>query len=234
MAPLESPADVKASAGDASAVISWNASPEASSYQIKRSTVHGSPYTVIADQVKDVRYEDSGLENRTAYYYVVSAHNGTASSANSEAVRVIPFPANTTPPPGDLRLNPAKDRVKLSWSAVEGAVAYEVTRSDSEAKKGVIASDLRLPGFVDTDVVTGKTYYYSVQSVNENGPGVGSYSKGATPASVIVVAKDGTGMFTSVQAAVDSIPESNTDRTIIFIRNGIYEEQVTVRKRSMP
>ena len=136
VAPLESPADVKASAGDASAVISWNASPEASSYQIKRSTVHGGPYTVIADQVKDVRYEDSGLENGTAYYYVVSAHNGTASSANSEAVRVIPFPANTTPPPGDLRLNPAKDRVKLSWSAVEGAVAYEVTRSDSEAKKG--------------------------------------------------------------------------------------------------
>ena len=63
VAPLESPADVKASAGDASAVISWNASPEASSYQIKRSTVHGGPYTVIADQVKDVRYEDSGLEN---------------------------------------------------------------------------------------------------------------------------------------------------------------------------
>ena len=37
-------------------------------------------------------------------------------------------------------------------------------------------------------------------------------------------------MFTSVQAAVDSIPEGNTDRTIIFIRNGIYEEQVTVPK----
>lgn len=55
VAPLESPAGVNASAADASAVISWNALPEASSYQIKRSTVQGGPYTVIADQVKDVR-----------------------------------------------------------------------------------------------------------------------------------------------------------------------------------
>ncbi|WP_181469964.1 pectinesterase family protein [Paenibacillus sp. MDMC362] len=231
VAPLESPAGVKASAGDASAVISWNASPEASSYQIKRSTVHGGPYTVIADQVKDVRYEDSGLENGRAYYYVVSAHNRAASSANSEAVRVIPFPANTAPPPGDLRLNPAKDRVKLSWSAVGGAASYQITRSEARNEEGkVIASDLRQPGFIDTDVVTGKTYYYSVRSVNGNGPGVGSDPQGATPASVIVVAKDGTGMFTSVQAAVDSIPDGNTDRTIIYIRNGIYEEQVTVPK----
>lgn len=231
VAPLESPADVKASAGDASAVITWNASPEASSYKIKRSTVQDGPYTVIADQVKDVRYEDSGLENGTAYYYVVSAHNGTASSAHSEAVRVIPFPANTAPPPADLRLNPAKDRVKLSWSAVEGAASYQITRSESRNEEGkVIASDLRQPGFIDTDVVTGKTYYYSVRSVNGNGPGVGSDPQGATPASVIVVAKDGTGMFTSVQAAVDSIPDGNTDRTIIYIRNGIYEEQVTVPK----
>ncbi|WP_397376702.1 pectinesterase family protein [Paenibacillus sp. p3-SID867] len=231
LAPLESPADVKASAGDASAVISWNASHDASSYQIKRSTVHGGPYKVIADQVKDIRYEDSGLENGTAYYYVVSAHNGIASSMNTEAVRVMPFPANTTPPPGDLRLNPAKDHVKLSWSGVEGAASYQIRRSESRSEAGsVIASDWRQPGFIDTDVVTGKTYYYSVQSVNENGPGAGSDPQGATPAFVIVVAKDGTGMFTSVQAAVDSIPEGNTARTIIYIRNGIYEEQVTVPK----
>ncbi|WP_343045050.1 pectinesterase family protein [Paenibacillus lemnae] len=228
-APLPAPEGITGSAGDASAVISWHAAGNASSYQVKRSTSNGGPYTVIADQVTDTRYEDSGLENGKVYYYVVSAKDSTASSANSNAVRVIPYPASSVPAPDQLQLSPGKDHVKLSWPAVEGASSYQVQRSESrDGASRVIASDLNRPEFTDTDVVTGKTYYYSVQSVNENGPGVGSYPQGASPAKIIVVAKDGTGMFSSVQAAVDSIPEGNKDRTIIYIRSGIYEEQVTV------
>ncbi|WP_224721618.1 pectinesterase family protein [Paenibacillus vietnamensis] len=231
VAPLQSPQGAKASPGDASAFISWNAAADASSYRVMRSTTNGGPYTVVADQVTGLSYEDSGLENGTAYYYVVSAHNETSSSANSYSVQVIPYPANTVQAPTDLQLSAAEDRVELSWSAVEGASSYQIKRSKSRSGEGaVIVTDLRQPEFTDTDVETGKTYYYSVQSVNKNGPGVGSYPRGATPAEVIVVAKDGTGMFASVQAAVDSIPEGNTDRKVIYIRNGIYEEQVTVPK----
>ncbi len=46
----------------------------------------------------------------------------------------------------------------------------------------------------------------------------------------IIVAKDGTGNFTTIQAAVNSLTDSAaTDRTI-FIKNGTYEEQVYVGK----
>ncbi|MBD2867093.1 pectinesterase family protein [Paenibacillus arenilitoris] len=228
-APLPSPAKVKAIAGDASAVITWAAASGASGYKVKRSTTSGGPYTVVADQVKGTRYRDKGLANGEVYYYVVSAHRGTASSANSDSVRVIPYPANTVPAPAAIRLSAFEDRVELSWPKVKGASSYQVMRSETRNGAGsVIASGLRKPAYTDTDADTGQTYYYSVQSVNKNGPGVGSYPQGATPAAVIVVAKDGTGMFASVQAAVDAIPEGNTDRTIIYIRKGIYEEQVTV------
>ena len=44
----------------------------------------------------------------------------------------------------------------------------------------------------------------------------------------IVVAQDGTGDVTSVQAAVDAVPENNTDLVEIYIRNGIYKEVVTI------
>ncbi len=44
----------------------------------------------------------------------------------------------------------------------------------------------------------------------------------------LVVAQDGTGNFKSVQAAIDSIPKSNTERVVIFIRNGTYNEHLRI------
>lgn len=44
----------------------------------------------------------------------------------------------------------------------------------------------------------------------------------------IVVAQDGSGDYTSVQAAVDAVPNNNADPVEIYIRNGIYKEVVNV------
>ncbi|KAH7428014.1 hypothetical protein KP509_10G071400 [Ceratopteris richardii] len=46
----------------------------------------------------------------------------------------------------------------------------------------------------------------------------------------IVVAKDGSGQFTTVQAAVNSVPKGNKNRIIISIKPGIYKEKVKVDK----
>ncbi|KAH7428010.1 hypothetical protein KP509_10G071200 [Ceratopteris richardii] len=46
----------------------------------------------------------------------------------------------------------------------------------------------------------------------------------------IIVAKDGSGHFKTVQAAVNSIPKSNKKRIIISIKAGIYKEKVKVDK----
>lgn len=42
----------------------------------------------------------------------------------------------------------------------------------------------------------------------------------------LTVAADGTGNFTTVQSAIDSVPKGNTERTVIFIRNGTYREKI--------
>lgn len=44
----------------------------------------------------------------------------------------------------------------------------------------------------------------------------------------ITVAKDGSGDYETVQAAIDAVPENNTDPVTIFIKNGIYKEVVTI------
>ena len=48
----------------------------------------------------------------------------------------------------------------------------------------------------------------------------------------LVVAVDGSGDFATVQAAVDSVPEGNTQRLVILVRAGVYEEQVLIHNRS--
>jgi pectin methylesterase-like acyl-CoA thioesterase len=48
----------------------------------------------------------------------------------------------------------------------------------------------------------------------------------------VVVAADGTGDFSTVQGAVDFVPDNPPKRVTIFIRNGNYEEIVFFRKKA--
>ena len=44
----------------------------------------------------------------------------------------------------------------------------------------------------------------------------------------IVVAKDGTGNYTTVQAAINSVPNNSATRTTIYIKNGTYKEKMNI------
>ena len=46
----------------------------------------------------------------------------------------------------------------------------------------------------------------------------------------LVVAGDGSGDYTGLQAAVDAVPEGNRQRTDILIRKGVYDEKVVVHR----
>lgn len=65
--------------------LSWNAVPSATSYNIKRSTTSGGPYTTIAT-TSAITYTDSTVSIGTTYYYVVSTIvSGTESTNSNEA-----------------------------------------------------------------------------------------------------------------------------------------------------
>lgn len=50
----------------------------------------------------------------------------------------------------------------------------------------------------------------------------------APAATVLTVAKDGSGRFTSVQKAVDAVPAGNTSRVVIRVAPGVYRETVKI------
>lgn len=64
--------------------LSWAGSAYAQSYNVKRSTTSGGPYTTLGKVDGDsLFYVDPGLTVGTTYYYVVSANNPDGESANS-------------------------------------------------------------------------------------------------------------------------------------------------------
>jgi regulation of enolase protein 1 (concanavalin A-like superfamily) len=69
--------------------VSWSASSGATSYNVKRSTTSGGPYTTIASPT-GTSYNDTAVSNGTTYYYVVSAAKTGVESANSTQVSAMP------------------------------------------------------------------------------------------------------------------------------------------------
>ena len=63
-------------------VVSWNATPGAISYNLKRSTNSGGPYTLITNLALPT-FTDTNVSPDVIYYYVVSAVNGGGETTNS-------------------------------------------------------------------------------------------------------------------------------------------------------
>ena len=89
-APPDMPTNVTAGAGDKQVTLRWSAADGATSYRVKRSTTAGGPYTTVASNIKSLQFTDTGLNNGTTYYYVVSAVNLIGESANSVEVSGAP------------------------------------------------------------------------------------------------------------------------------------------------
>ena len=90
IAPPDAPSGLTAVAGDRQVTLAWSSALGATSYDLKRSTVSGGPYTVIGTGLKTARYTDTAVVNGTTYYYVVSARNALGDSGDSNEASATP------------------------------------------------------------------------------------------------------------------------------------------------
>lgn len=88
--PPAAPTGLTATAGKRKVTLTWNASAGATSYNVKRGTTSGGPYTTIATGVTATTFTNSNLTSGVTYYYVVSAVNAAGESPNSAEVSARP------------------------------------------------------------------------------------------------------------------------------------------------
>lgn len=65
--------------------LAWSAASGASSYTVKRSTISGGPYDILATGHLTNSFSDFSVNPRVTYYYVVHAVNGGGVSTSPEA-----------------------------------------------------------------------------------------------------------------------------------------------------
>ncbi|CAG7644431.1 pectate lyase [Paenibacillus allorhizosphaerae] len=230
VAPFAAPSGLKAAAGHNRVTLSWDPAAGAVSYTVKRSSVSGGPYTIVASGVTVPGYTDTAVSDGTAYYYTVSAESGQTESMNAKQVRAIPsdIPSGAPSAPTGGKISAAPSRVSLSWDAVSGASGYIVKRAAAyDGPYGTLAVTAGT-AYSDTGVTNGTTYYYIVTASIAGGESEGTQPLIATPSQVIVVAQDGAGDYVKIQDAINAIPSNNKTRIVIYIRNGFYKEKLVV------
>ncbi|MDE3099724.1 MAG: fibronectin type III domain-containing protein [Verrucomicrobiota bacterium] len=179
--PPAAPSGLISVSGDSQVALNWTASSGASSYNVKRSTVSGGPYTTIASGVTSTAYTDTSVVNGTTYYYVVSAVNSAGESPNSSEVSATPQAAQVPAAPTGLTAKGAKRKIGLSWNASSGATSYNVKRSNvSGGPYTTITAGVTTTGYTDSGIKSGTTYYYVVSALNAVGESPNSSEASAT------------------------------------------------------
>ena len=156
---------VKAAVSSPSSVkLSWSSVSGCSGYEIRRSTVAGSSYTVVKT-VTGKSYTDSNLTPNITYYYQVVAYrkagSGKVYSTPCAPVSAKPVFGSVTNPKA---VRSSAGKIKLTWSAVsrrKGYVIYRSTNPDSGFVKIKLTTST---SFTDSGLTVGVTYYYKIQA----------------------------------------------------------------------
>lgn len=105
------PSGVTATAANGQVNLVWIAVSGATSYNVKRGTATGGPYTTVSSPIT-ASFNDTGLTNFTTYYYVISAVNSAGESGGSTQVSATP---TSTPPDVSVTVNPGLTKPISPW-----------------------------------------------------------------------------------------------------------------------
>lgn len=84
------PTGLAVAAGNRLVDLSWMAAADAITYNVKRGTAPGGPYTAIQTGLTGTACTDLSVANGVTYYYVVSGGSGSGEGANSAEARATP------------------------------------------------------------------------------------------------------------------------------------------------
>jgi len=178
------PVGVAAIATNQQNIISWDVVPGAISYNVKRSTTSGGPYSIIATNIATIGFTDTNVVNLTPYYYVVTAVNANGESVSSVQVSGTPHLPTVPTVPTGVTVIRGDTQVTLSWVGASGAVSYNVKRGTSSGSYPTV-TNVTTTSLVITGLVNGTPYYFVVSAVNPTGESGNSTEVNVSPAAFV-------------------------------------------------
>ena len=140
--------------------LSWSKIGNAYSYKILHST-DGVSYTVVKTTgSSQTSTSHTGLTAGTLHYYQIQVYDDS-----STLIAVSGIAKTVTLATPEL-YGPALEAtgIRLSWSKASGADRYNIYRSTSQnGTYEYITSVQKVETYLDTDVVSGTTYYYKIR-----------------------------------------------------------------------
>ncbi|MGH4139875.1 InlB B-repeat-containing protein [Clostridium sp.] len=163
--PLGIPTNLKAASSSYNSInVNWGAVIGADGYEVYSSTSNTGDYTLISTTTKP-SYNNTGLKTSSNYYYKVRTYKMVSNfkvysdySAFVSSKPIIGLPINVLA----TRIN--SKGIKISWSAVAGANAYEIYRATTSTGTYSLLTKTVHLDYTNSNLITGKTYYYKIRA----------------------------------------------------------------------
>ncbi|MBO4618731.1 MAG: leucine-rich repeat protein [Victivallales bacterium] len=177
--------------------VTWNASPGASKYKVRRGTTTTYSKSTVLATVTTTSYMDTSAVVGTSYYYWVvpvdSANIEYSDAAKYAVGKRIKVPVVLTPPQPT-----ASSSIVVSWTAVPNAVSYVIRRSVTpDYSASVEVGTVSAPPYIDSTASPDTNYNYWILPRNDSGIAYHDESKYTVgirtqnPATATIVLKKG-------------------------------------------
>jgi len=177
------PSNVSATVQSSNSIsITWNATTEAKSYRIYRSTTATGTYTQIGTS-DTVSYTDTGLTPSTIYYYKISTVTGKGSESGQSAYASAQTLAISVPSSVSATAQ-SPNSISITWNTITEAQSYRIYRSTTATGTYTQIGTSTTSSYSDNSLTPSTTYYYKVSTVTSSGAesGQSTYASAQTPA----------------------------------------------------
>lgn len=147
--------------------LSWTKVDNARFYTLSRSA-DGINFEIIVDNTTSNQYTDKELEEKTPYFYRVTAVNSWGSTT-SEVFKLSTKELTAPTSVAGIYAASGDARATLDWD-FQYDVQFRIYRADeAEGSYQLMVDDLDATRYVDQNLTNGNTYYYKVEAFNREG-----------------------------------------------------------------
>lgn len=196
--------------------VTWEAIEGASRYEVCRSTSQTGEYVTLKITEK-LSFTNTSGEAGVKYYYKVRALSDPVTNIASDFCSPKYRTCDLPQPSVRGTHVPETGKNKLEWDRIDGAVGYEIYRSEVKDGEYSLIKTVTKTSFVNTAGVAGVTYYYRVRALAKNSSADSALSEIKTltcdlPCPVVAAELDDTGRPSLSWEAVEGAVAYNVYR----------------------